>query len=417
MDSVLLRQIAPLVTELASGFRVLILNGPRQSGKSTLLSQLHAERGGTLLTLDDVDALRASRTDPRGFVTGYPTPLFIDEVQRGGDPLVLSVKADADRNPSDFGRFILAGSSRFLTVPNLTESLAGRATIVDVWPFSQSELHGGNDRFLDLAFESPDSIRALRVTTLTRAEIANRIVQGGFPAVRNMNARLRDAWFDTYLRTLTDRDLAEYRRPNRTVDVGRLTQLILGRTAQEVNASNIASDLALTADTVRNYLSLTETIYLHHQLPAWTGGQTGRIIKRHKLHAIDTGLAAYVLNATSKSMAVPTSAVMGPLFETFVVNEIAKQRTWSNTSARLFHYREPAGAEIDLILEARGGAIVAIEIKGARDVDEQDFRHLAALRDRLGSRFINGIVVHLGERPMSFGDRLTALPVSALWEA
>ncbi len=417
MEPLLNRRISRLAGELSTGFRILILNGPRQAGKSTLMGLLHSQSGGTMVTLDDLEALRASRSDPRGFVTGYPVPLFIDEVQRGGDPLVLSLKADADRNPNHFGRFILAGSSRFLTVPHLSESLAGRAAIVDVWPFSQGELSGGNDRLLDLAFGSTKDLRELVVPYVSRTEAAARIVQGGFPAVRNMTSRLRDAWFETYLSTLTDRDLTEYRRPSRTVDVTRLTQLILGRTAQEVNAANIASGLGITADTVRSYLGLTETIYLHHQLPAWTGGHTGRIIKRPKLHASDTGIAAYVLNATEQSLAVPTSTAMGALFETFVVNEFAKQRTWSNTSARLFHYRETSGAEIDLIVEARGGAIVAVEVKAARDVDESDFRHLAALRDRLGDRFVNGLVIHLGEHPTSFGDRLTALPVSALWHA
>ncbi len=370
-----------------------------------------------MVTLDDLSALRASRTDPRGFVTGYPLPLFVDEVQRGGDPLILSVKADVDRNGDHVGRFFLAGSSRFLTVPHLSESLAGRATVVDLWPFSQGELLGGTDSLLDLAFGSTESLRQLSVRFCSRVEVAQRIVVGGFPAVQNLTDRLRDAWFDTYLRTLTDRDLTEYRRPSRTVDVTRLTQLILGRTAQEVNASNIASDLGVTADTVQSYLGLTETIYLHHRLPAWTFGQTGRAIRRPKLHAVDTGIAAYVLNATAQSLAVPTSASMGPLFETFVVNEFAKQRTWSETSARLFHYRQNSGPEIDLIIEARGGGVVAIEMKAAQDVDESDFRHLAALRDRLGSRFINGLVIHLGEHPTSFGDRLTALPVGALWSS
>ncbi len=417
MQSLVRRRISQVVDELATGFRIVILNGPRQAGKSTLLQQLHGQRGGTVVTLDDVEALRASRTDPRGFVTGYPLPLFVDEVQRGGDPLVLSLKADADRNPDRLGRFFLAGSSRFLTVPHLSESLAGRAATVDVWPFSQGELHGGNDRLLDLAFGATNDLRQLAVPYLSRAQIAARIVQGGFPAVRTMSTRLRDTWFETYLSTLIDRDLTEYRRPTRTVDVSRLTQLILGRSAQEVNAANIASDLGISADTVRSYLGLTDTIFLHHQLPAWTTGHTGRVVKRPKLHAVDTGVAAYVLNATEQSLAVPTSAAIGPLFETFVVNEFAKQRTWSDTSVRLFHYREASGPEIDLIIEARGGVVVAIEVKAARDVDESDFRHLVALRDRLGDRFINGLVIHLGEHPTSFGDRLTALPVSALWDA
>jgi uncharacterized protein len=235
---------------------------------------------------------------------------------------------------------MLAG---WLVSPHLSESRAGRAAIVDLWPFSQGELSGGKDRLVDLAFGSTKDLRELVVPDVSRAQAAARIVQGFFPAVRCMTSRLRDAWFETYLSTLTDRDLTEYCRPSRTVDATRLTQLILRRTGQEVIAANIASGLGITADTVRSYLGLTETIYLHHQLPAWTGGHTGRIIKRPKLHASDSGLAAYVLNATAQSLAVPTSTAMGPLFETFVVNEFAKQRTWSDTSARLFHYREASG--------------------------------------------------------------------------
>jgi uncharacterized protein len=411
------RRIGSLLEEYLGGFRVVIVNGPRQSGKSTLLGQLQNSIGGTLVTLDDRVALRAARTDPRGFVTQHIHPLLVDEVQRGGEPLVLAIKADADRNPLDYGRFVLAGSSRFLTVPHLSESLAGRAGILDVWPMSQGELFGGNDRLLDLLFASTEALRRLDPPTIVRAAVAEKIVQGGFPAVRNMTPRLRTAWFDSYLRTLIDRDLTEYRRPSRTVDVMRLTQLVLGRTAQEINAAKIANDLGITADTVRDYLALTETIYLHHQLPAWTGGHTGRVVKRPKLHAVDTGLAAHVLNQSANSIAVPTSVIMGALFETFVVNELAKQRTWCETPVRLYHYRDGTGREVDLVLESRDGSIVCVEVKAAHDVDEGDFRHLVALRDRLGDRFINGVVIHLGERPRSFGDRLTSLPASALWEA
>ncbi len=412
------RRVGALLTEYLGGFRVVVINGARQSGKSTLLAQIQTASGGTLVTLDDREVLRSARTDPRGFVTGHNFPLFIDEVQRGGEPLVLAIKADTDRHPFEYGRFILAGSSRFLTVPNLTESLAGRAAILDVWPLSQSEMFGGSDRLLDMLFGPTEVLRRLDVASFTRADIAERIVRGGFPAVHNLSSsRLRTAWFDSYLRTLIDRDLTEYRRPSRTVDVMRLAQLVLGRTAQEVNASNIASDLGVTGDTVKDYLALTETIYLHHQLPAWTGGHTGRVVKRPKLHAVDTGLAAHVLNQSANLLSIPTTAIFGALFETFVVNELAKQRTWCDTPVRFYHYRDGSNQEIDLVIEARDGSVVCVEIKAALDVDEGDFRHLIAMRDRLGDRFINGVVIHLGSRPLPFGDRITSLPVSAVWSA
>jgi hypothetical protein len=416
--SILPRRALATVSSLLGGFRVVLVNGPRQAGKSTLLGLLHESISGTMLTLDDRDVQRVARTDPGGFVTGFDHPMLIDEVQRGGDPLVIAIKADVDRHPNEPGRYVLAGSSRFLTVPNLTESLVGRAAIVELWPFSQGELDGGNDRLLDLLFGSTDDLRDSDVSALTRADVSDRIVQGGFPTVLAMpDARSRATWFDSYLETLLLRDLAAYRQPSRTLDLRRLTHLILGRTAQELVAANIADEMDITADTVRAYVALTETLFLHHLLPAWSVRHTARVVKRPKLHAVDTGLAAHVLNCSADSLCRPTSPHMGPLLETFAVNELARQQTWAETPARLFHYRDSARQEIDVVIEARDGRVAAVEVKAARDVDESDFRHLRALRDRLGERFTNGVVLHMGERPLPFGDRLTALPVAALWQA
>jgi uncharacterized protein len=416
-DWLVKRRASSLLAARLSVFRVVVVNGPRQSGKSTLLQLTADDQRAVVVTLDDRETLRAARTDPQGFVTGFGRPLFIDEVQRGGDPLVLAVKADADRHPRDYGRIVLAGSSRFLTVPGLSESLAGRAGFVDLWPFSQGEIVGGNDRLIDVLFGGVD-IRQLDTPVVTRIDLARRVEAGGFPEVHAM-ARSRDRadWFDAYLRTLLERDLGEHRTPRRTSDVGRLMSLILGRTAQQLNASAVASGLGITADTVRDYVALAESIYLHHQLPAWSGGHTARVVKRPKLHAVDCGLAAHVAKASAELLAVPTNAAMGPLFETFVVDEFAKQQTWCDESVRLYHYRDASTREIDLVLEARDGRVAAVEVKCAVDVDEHDFRHLAYLRDRLGERFVHGLVIHLGSRPMAFGDRMTALPVSALWMA
>jgi uncharacterized protein len=416
VDSLYVRRARDLVEEALTGFRVVIVNGPRQSGKSTLVRMVHERIGGDATTLDDRGSLKAARTDPAGFLSTRRHPFSIDEVQRGGDPLVLAIKADVDRHGQTPGRFLLAGSSRFLTVPNLTESLAGRARIVELWPLSQGELGGGDDRLIDRLFEPTRSIRSIETVAVSRSDVADRIVRGGFPAIHQLEqSQLRRAWFEEYLRGIIDRDLVELRRPHRTLDLGRVVRLVLARTAQEIIPTKIGSDLGVTGDTIRDYVALLETVYVHHSLPAWSSSATGRAVKRPKLHAVDTGVAAFVLNASVDLLAHPEQPLLGPLFETFVVNEIAKQKTWTDLDVRLYHYRDSSQREVDLVIETGDGRIVGVEMKAAVDVDDHDFRHLRMLRDRLGDRFINGVVVHLGDRPSAFGDRLTALPVSSLW--
>ena len=412
------RRLLGIASEALTAFRVVVVNGPRQSGKSTLLAMLHSQIGGTSLTLDDREFLRSARTDPTGFVTDRIHPLLIDEVQRGGDPLVIAIKADVDRHAQERGRFVLAGSSRFLTVPTITESLAGRVRILDLWPFSQGEIDGTNDDLLDRLFQPTDALRALRPNVFSRADIMERVTRGGFPtAVGIENRRLRRDFFVDYLRTLAQRDLVELRQPRSVVDVPRLLQATLARTAQELVPTNLANTFGLSHDTVRDYLGLFETIYTHFLLPAWSTNLSSRASRRPKLHAVDTGLAAAVVGIDAQSLTQPENSSAGPLLESFVAGELQRQVAWSETLARLYHYREHEGREIDIVVEAADGRIAAIEVKAAHDVDKHDFRHMAAIRDKLGDRFVNGIVLHLGVHPTSFGDRLTALPISALWSA
>ena len=418
VDRLIQRRLQDFAIEGLGAFRAVVVNGPRQSGKSTLLGLLHQQIGGTSLTLDDRDLLRSSRTDPTGFVVERSHPLLIDEVQRGGDPLILAIKADIDRHPQDRGRYVLAGSSRFLTVPTITESLAGRVRILDLWPFSQGEIDGTNDDFIDVLFQPTDVLRSLAPPVLTRADVMERVTRGGFPtAVSIENRRLRRDFFVDYVNTLTQRDLVQLRQPRRVVDVPRLFQAMIARTAQELVPANLASDFGLSHDTVRDYLGLFETIYTHHLLPAWSTNFASRASHRPKIHAVDSGLAAAILGVDAQALARPEHPAAGSLFETFVVGELRRQLTWSDALGRIYHYREHDGREIDVIIETADGRVGAIEVKAARDVDEHDFRHLRTMRDQLGERFINGVLIHLGVRPTSFGDRLTALPVSALWTA
>lgn len=397
-----------------SGFRVVVVNGPRQSGKSTLLGQLNNALLGTLVTLDDRTALRTARTDPAGFVTGFRYPLMIDEVHRGGDALVLAIKALVDRADTP-GQVVLAGSSRFLTIPTLSESLAGRARIIDLWPLSQGELGSGSDALLDRLFADTAEVRGLTGESLNRPQAMERVVLGGYPGVHKLPASLRRDWFEDYRRTLIQRDLSEIRRLRQIAEVPRLVRLMAAYTGQELNVSKLASSVGLAAGTVHEYLSLLEVIYVHHLLPGWSPGFASRAKRRPKLHFVDSGLACDTLGVSVDRLNQPTSTEAGSLLETFVVGEFMRQRTWSTVRPELFHFRDRDQREVDLIAEAPDGRVVAVEVKAAIDVDSDDTRWLRYLRDQLGDRFVNGVVLHLGPRPQPLGDRLTALPLSTLW--
>lgn len=415
-ETMLARRAQAVALELLDDFRIVIINGPRQAGKSTLLQVLAAQVGGSMLTLDDRRILRVARTDPGGLIDANPRPLFIDEVQRGGDPLVLAIKAEVDRHPRTPGQFVLAGSSRFLTVPTLSESLAGRAAIIDLWPLSQDELEGTSANLVDLLFDTVHVVRALRPDPCTRRDIMERVVRGGYPEVHRLSSdRARDAWFANYRRQLIERDLTELRRIRQAGDLPRLLRALAARTAQELNLAAVARDAGLSPDVTRDYVSLLDTIYVHRTVAAWATNLTARVKRHPKLYLVDSGLAASLVGASTDRLADPTFAASGALLETFVAAEIGKQLTWSSVRAEQFHFRDRDQREVDIVLEATDGRVVGIEVKAARDVDETDFRWLAYLRDRIGARFVQGVVVHLGSAPLPFGDRLTALPISGLW--
>ncbi len=414
-DPLIERRALSLLQRRLAAARVVVLNGPRQSGKTALLAVLQRALGGTYLSLDSATELASARSDPMGFVTGYAEPLLIDEVQRGGELLTLAVKLEADRSPRR-GRFVLAGSTRFLTEPRIAESLAGRVRFVDLWPLSQGEIDGTSDGFIDVAFDAPTSLVARDPAILSRAEVFERVCRGGFPeAVLARTARDRTEFLVDYARTVTQRDVTELADLEHAARLRDMLRLLAARTATELNLADLARDVAIPAPTLRRYLPLFETIYAHHLVPAWSRNLTAKAVRRPKLHLIDSGLAAALLGVDAAALARPTATVAGQLLETFVAGEISRQLTWSNTAAALHHWRDRDGAEVDLVLESADGRVVGIEVKAAVDVHERDFAGLRRLRDRLGPQFSAGVLLHCGTRPRSFGPSLVACPVSMLW--
>jgi uncharacterized protein len=396
--------------------RVLVVNGPRQSGKSAILGLLHQELGGSYVSLDNKANLRMARTDPGGFVSSYDSPLFIDEVQRGGDPLILAVKYEIDQSQTK-GRFALAGSTRFLTEPRITESLTGRVRFVDLWPLSQGEIERTTDSFVDRAFQDMAGLLDEQPTPHSRFEVFERVCRGGFPeAVLSETPLDRSEFFGDYVRTITTRDVTELADVEHTSRFRQIVRLVAARTATELNYSDIARSLDIPVATMRRYLPLFETVYLHHTIPSWSRNLSTKVVHRPKMHMVDSGIAAHLAGLDAQGMNRSPNAAVGQLFESFVAGELAKQLTWSETQASLFHWRTTNGQEVDLVLESLQGQVVGVEVKATVDIEEKDFSGLKALRDRVGPDFLGGVLIHCGDRPRTFGDRLLSIPISALWE-
>jgi hypothetical protein len=415
MDRLIPRSASTQLRELAEAFRIVIVNGPRQAGKTTLLELFHDEVGGTIRSLDDVDMRRAARADPVTFVAQRPRPLIIDEVQRGGDDLILAIKRAVDTDRSR-GQFVLSGSSRFLTLPTISESLAGRAVFVDLWPFSAAERFGAPANFVDRIFTEPDQYLGVE-SQWRREDYLDLIVSGGFPEIACLTSPMaRRAWYDAYVETVAIKDIQEFAHVQRVADLPRMLELLAARSGSSLVLSDVARALGVTHTTARTYLSYLETVFVVDELMAWSTNLSTKVTKSPKAFFTDAGLAAHMLQISADDLAVVGNPALGGLVETFAFTELLKLRALTSQGFRLYHYRDRENREIDFICEGPGGRVAAIEVKASASPGRSDARHMAWLRDKLGHRFVAGVVLYLGNHSLSLGDRLYLLPMSALWD-
>lgn len=402
------RHAAALVTEALTDTRVVIINGARQVGKSTLAEKaLREAPRWQARFLDDPQTRLAAETDPVGFLD-FDGLMLIDEVQRV-PALWLAIKNSVDRDPRP-GRFILTGSARLLGLQSLPDALPGRSETIELWPLSQGEIDDAPDRFVDTVF-SADHEPFQSGSQLRRSDYVSRIARGGYPAAfRRDTPRRRDRFFASYLNDIIVRDVKQVADIERVSEMRRLIALLSARCGCMINATKLASELAISEPTVRRYIQILETIYLIRLIPAWSSGATHRVTRAPKLMFVDSGLASHLQTPQATEQA-------GGLLESFVMGELARQITWSDTPAALYHYHDRDGHEVDAILEDNSGRIIGIEVKAAQSVRSEDFRGLRYLKDKLGSRMHAGYVLYCGGEYLSFGHGLHCLPVSALWTA
>lgn len=415
MDSLIPRNAHNFAVEVLEAFPAVVLQGARQVGKSTFAAQLTRGRSSRIATLDDPLTLSAAREDPTSFVEQLPDGLLvIDELQRAPE-LILPIKAsiDRDRRP---GRFLLTGSSDLLAIPQTPDSLAGRAITVQLWPFSQGEIAGVKEDFASRARAGVDAWSA--EGSWTRADYAETIGRGGYPEAIANPERLRGHWFDSYVERILRRDVPDIAPRTEAPRLGTILRLLGAGQAGEYVRSRVGRDADVPETSVATYVDLLETLYLIHRVPAWTPNLTSRQARRPKMIVADSGLALHLAGVDAEQLAPLTGGpLLGPALEGFVVAELLRQRSWSEQRYRIFHFRDRAGAEVDLVLEFSDGCVIGIEVKSNATAKPEHFAGLRLLRDRLGEKFLGGYVLNTGQRGMAFGDRLRTLPVSALWDA
>ncbi len=405
------RHARAVVEEALADTRVVLVNGARQAGKSTLTRLVAAGQEAPVVTrmLDDPAVLRSAQTDPAEFVE-HQGLMVIDEIQLAAE-MLSSIKLDVDLDPRP-GRFLLTGSSNLLSLQALPDALPGRMEIVELWPLSQGEIAGAVDRFVDAAFaRGPD----LEFTSdLRKRDYLDRAVAGGFPEAVRRTQRRRAAFFDSYLATLIERDVLHLATIERRGELIKLLSLLASRMSGLYVPAAIAQQSGIPRTTLARYVELLAAVFLIKLVPAWSSGGTGRAIGTPKLAFVDSGIASSLIGQDSHRLSEPGGA-SGAVLENFVSMELARQLTWNDERVRQFHFRTRDQAEVDVVLETPDGRVVGIEVKAGATIRTDDLSGLRTLQRIAGDRFVAGYVLYTGAQTLPFGPRLRAVPIEALW--
>lgn len=415
----LARHLADPVLESLDHFRVVVVTGARQVGKSTLARAVLRHRTGAYLTLDRPEILERAHTDPLGLVMSAPGGLtVIDEVQLAPE-LMRAVKLAVDRDERP-GGFLLTGSSNLLRMRTVSETLAGRAAYVELGPLSLAERFGQPaPRTIDHAFSAASVEEFLAGLPhddtgddtgagLIRSAVTEAIVAGGMPGTLGMDPEVRRRWYSSYVSTFVERDLWQLGRVDDITAFRRLFALAMMRTSGLLNRSDLAADASLDHRTSTRYLDLLEIGYQLRTLTPYAVTASKRLAKMPKIYARDTGMAAHVLRVGEWDEAIEAGCA-GALFESWMLAELLGMDALSGAGSSAHFWRTSAGSEVDLLLE-RGGAVVGFEMKAGATVRWADTRGLAGLRDTLGAKFRLGIIAYLGDEIRLLDDRICAVP-------
>ena len=402
------RWIAPCIDEALLDTPVVLLAGPRQAGKTTLVRQ-YAKQGLHYLTLDDELTLLSAREDPVGMIRDLDRAV-IDEIQRAPQ-LLLAIKksVDKDRRP---GRFLLTGSANLMALPTVADSLAGRMETLSLLPLSQSEIENRPANWVDSIFAG--DILTTNPPVLGR-ELVERVLRGGYPeAVARPTAKRRVAWARQYIDAIVQRDVRDVAEIDKLDQLPRFLRALAQTAGQMCNYAELGSQVGLDGKTVSRYIGIFEQMYQLKRVDVWARNRLKRIVKTPKLQFIDSGLLAMLMDISVKDVQVDKTRC-GHVLESFVFSELLKHMTVADSDYRLLYYRDADKFEVDIVIENTAGELVGVEVKASATVKERDLRGLKKLAKLAGDQFTAGVLLYDGDETMPLGSNLWAAPLSTLW--
>lgn len=406
------RSIQPRVLDALADTPVVLLSGPRQAGKTTLVRQL-AGPTRRYLTLDDEVTRLAAREDPVGLIRSIDCAV-IDEIQRAPD-LLLAIKktVDEDRRP---GRFLLTGSANLMALPGVADSLAGRMETLVLLPLAQCEIAsapGASSAWLDALFAGEMLVPAASVVGDALVEIVS---QGGYPeALTRTDSRRRKTWARQYIDSLIQRDIKDIASIDKLDHIPRLLKALAQTAGQLCNYSQIGGQVGIDHKTASKYIAVFEQMYLMQRLPVWSGNRLSRLLKTPKLQFLDSGLLSVLIDFSDS---MRQRKLFGQLLESFVFAELRKQATWAEGEYGIFYYRDKDQNEVDFVIENASGEIIGVEVKAAASVSVSDLAGLKKLAGLAPQVFKAGIILYDGTETLPLGQTngrpLWAIPISTL---
>lgn len=409
------RVIEKTIKKMVNEFPVIVISGARQVGKSTML-QMIKEDNMNYVTLDDLDARNLALSDPKYFLEQYSYPLLIDEIQYAPNLLpyikmiVDDEKFKALKNNTEVkSLFWLTGSQQFKVMKDVSESLAGRVGVLNLYSLSNSEIKG----YEGLLFTPKlDELKKNEnIVHCDSKEIFERIYNGGMPSIATGSIE-RNNYFSSYINTYIERDVKQLLNVGKTIEFYNFMQYIAVRTAQELNYSTIAKEIGVDSKTIKNWISILESSGIIYLLQPFSSNLSNRIIKAPKLYFMDTGLCSYLAKYPNPET-LEIGALSGAIFETFVVSEIIKNITSHGLDPKmnLYYYRDKDQKEVDL-LYIEGDTIYPIEIKKGISPNNPD-KNFAVL-NKYSNDIATGIVICMTQKLQPINRNCWLCPVSLL---
>ena len=412
------RKLTPLISELLQGFRIVYLTGARQAGKTTVVRKLAEEAGMLYLTLDQQAVLESALQDPHGFIDSLDNRnVALDEFQYA-PALIPAIKAASDALPrKSKGKFLLTGSADIFRSARVQESLPGHMARLELYPLSISELTNQSFNLVD--YVCAGAFQSRLAPSLKREQLAQWILQGGYPEVQELSPRARRVWFKSYLegRLFKDFEALYTARGDYHSRLRALAPYLAGLCGNLLKYASVANDLALDDKVVKSYIEILELMFIVRRVPAWVKNRAKRQTSgMPKLHFVDTGLACHLLGLYTPEQLF-SSQFYGGLLENLLYLECCKQSGWAQQEVALHHFRDTRKNEVDLVLEQASGSIIGIEIKASASITTHDFKGLNSLAAYAGSKFKHGIVLYTGREVLPFArgkQQMYAIPLGML---